>query len=902
MKLSEIENIAVTMLGLSPERTPESVRKTLATLLGHYQGQLTGINEEMVEDAARRIEAQLYIRMEDAAAVQRKFEEWLPNRRAEAEHFYYPRYRNWLGGKGFPPSVLGVLDKDTDKIVGLLENPLKGGHWKRRGLVVGHVQSGKTANYSGVICKASDYGYRFVVVLTGTQEDLRAQTQERIEEGFIGVSSEAAGAHEARVGVGMMNLRRRPLTLTSRDADFRSAQVNLAVPLQSLSEPLVLVMKKNASVLRNLIEWLKTKSFEGDGAKISAMPMLLIDDEADNASVNTSLDPGAPKRINALIRELLDLFDRNVYLGYTATPFANIFIDPDATDILMREDLFPRDFIVALDAPTNYVGPSSIFPEDGRLHGCLCYVEDHEDILPERHKITLDPKRLPPSLEEAIRVYVLGRAVRAIRGQGANHSSMLINVSRFNDVQTRVTGLVNDQLNTIRNACIGHGALPEREAIKDPEIARLKEVWNTRLSGLDEGWGEVLAQLPKVVGPIEVRKINSKSSDVLDYRRYKDAGLHVIAVGGLALSRGFTLEGLSVSYFLRNSMMYDTLLQMGRWFGYRDGYDDLCRIYMTPAAESWYAHISEAIEELRFEFKRMERLHKRPEEFGLRVRSHPSALIVTARNKMRSGRKVPHSVALGGRSIETTQLRTDTQAENFRALDRLVRQLEAKRVHGSGRSAGNKLWKGVSVERVKEFLKAFRNHDEISLETQADPVLAYIDSNPGLLQEWDVCLYGPGTAHKEAGEQTIGGVRTCRQLRGGTFDERGGYISVSGRSARIAAPGDEKEGMKADEIRAAEDEFRSLSSNEGKSIPDRVYRQRRSAPLLMLRLLHVKEMKREVGQEARVWEDMVAWGMSFPPPGAVETPVEYVVNTTWWRSNFEEELQDDTEDAEAFND
>ncbi|WP_038167597.1 Z1 domain-containing protein [Thiomonas sp. FB-Cd] len=902
MRLTDVENNAVNLLGAMPERTPALVRLTLTTLLGLDATLKAEVTEEMLEDAARRIEAQLYIRMEDAAAVQLKFEEWLPGRRADAPHFYYPRYRNWLGGRGFPPSVLGVMDKDTDKIVGLLENPLKGGNWKRRGLVVGHVQSGKTANYSGVICKASDYGYRFVVVLTGTQEDLRAQTQERIEEGFIGVSSEATRAHEARVGVGLAGLQRRPLTLTSRDVDFRSAYVNLAVPLQSLSEPLVLVMKKNASVLKNLIEWLKTKSFEGDGAKISAMPMLLIDDEADNASVNTSLDPGAPKRINALIRALLDLFDRNVYLGYTATPFANIFIDPDATDSLKREDLFPRDFIVALDAPTNYVGPSSIFPEDGRLHGCLCYVEDHEDILPERHKITLDPRRLPPSLEEAIRVYVLGRAVRAIRGQGTNHSSMLINVSRFNDVQTRVTGLVNDQLNTIRNACIGHGALPEPEAVKDPEIARLKQVWNTRLNDLEEDWEEVLAQLPKVVGPIEVRKINSKSSDVLDYRRYKDTGLHVIAVGGLALSRGFTLEGLSVSYFLRNSMMYDTLLQMGRWFGYRDGYADLCRIYMTPAAESWYAHISEAIEELRFEFKRMERLHKRPEDFGLRVRSHPSALIVTARNKMRSGRKVPHAVALGGRSIETTQLRTDSQEENFRALDRLVAQLEADRPHVSENGSGNKLWRKVAVERVRDFVKAFRNHDEISLETQSDPVLSYIEANPERLQQWDVCLYGRRTAHSDAGEQTVGGVRIFRQLRGGTFDDRGGYISVSGRSARIAAPGDEKEGMMGDEIRSAEEEFRSSSSNEGKSIPDRVYRQRRSKPLLMLRLLHVEEMKPEDGKKARVCEDMVAWGMSFPPAGAQERTVEYIVNTTWWRSNFEEELEDDTEDLEAFDD
>jgi hypothetical protein len=142
---------------------------------------------------------------------------------------------------------------------------------------------------------------------------------------------------------------------------------------------------------------------------------------------------------------------------------------------------------------------------------------------------------------------------------------MLVNASRFNEVQTKLTGLVSDLMSTIRSACTGHAGLPEEDALRDPEMNRLHEAWRNQYEGqVPEAWRDVQAALVRAAGPIEVRKVNSKSPDKLDYRRYKNEGLHVIAIGGFALSRGFTLEGLTVSYFLRNSIMYDTLLQMGR--------------------------------------------------------------------------------------------------------------------------------------------------------------------------------------------------------------------------------------------------------------------------------------------------------------------------------------------------
>jgi len=902
MSLEALEASAIGFLVNMPDPGPEDVRKVLKTMW-QLRPDLQGlIDDDQLERAAKRIEAKLVIGMTDASKIQLPFQEWLPQRRVEQKLFYYPRYRKWLEQvRGFAPTVLGVLDKDSDKIVGLFEDPGRAGAWSRRGLVVGHVQSGKTANYTGVICKAADYGYRFIVLLTGIQENLRVQTQERIEDGFIGLNSEAGGSidtSKAIAGVGKFGLDRRPMSLTSRDSDFSISRAKLPVPLQAVKEPVILVMKKNGHILRNLIEWLRNNS-QDSGGRISGIPMLLIDDEADNASINTAVDATSPTSINARLRELLSLFDRNTYVGYTATPFANIFIDPVSVDAMKREDLFPRHFIVSLDAPTNYVGPGRIFMPDGDLRHTLRPINDHHLSLPERHKITHEPPALPESLYEAVRCFVLSRAVRIVRGHEAAHSSMLVNVSRFNSVQSKVTGLINDFLNTLRTACQGHALLPLAEALRDPQIRSLHSLWNEKYQfHIREQWHDVQRLLARAIGPIEVRTINSKSADRLDYRKYKERGLHVIAVGGLTLSRGFTLEGLTISYFLRNSIMYDTLLQMGRWFGYRDGYEDSCRIYMTKDAISWYEHICEATEELRDEFRQMERAGRRPEDFGLRVRSHPDSLIVTARNKMRTGRSVKHLVSLGGRLIETTALRADpaTVKANKDALDTLVSKLDAAAGRAVTRNFGH-LWSGVPASAIKDFIRTFRNHDDASMKTQAEPVTEYISAREGTeLAAWDVCLYSPSEA--KGPDSTISPYSVRQQFR--NADARSpvdgaAYFAVSGGASRVASRGAERAGMSDDEIEAARASFkaRSTSSTAPKNMSDKDYREFRTRPLLMLHLLNL-----EYGAESekRNLENVVAWGISFPYSRLKDPEVEYVVNTRWWNENFGEDLEEYAEE------
>lgn len=892
MSLQDLENAAIGILSNMPDRTSEQVRVVLKTVLTLYPQLAASVTDAQLEETAKLIETKLSISMKDASTIQVDFEPWLPGRRGEVSPYYYDRYRKYLGSRGFGSAVLGVLDKDTDKIVGLMQDPTKDGRWARRGLVVGHVQSGKTANYSGVICKAADYGYKFIVILTGIQEDLRTQTQERIEEGFVGISSEATSRKDSSIGVGLYGLERRPICLTTREDDFRSSAKDLGVSLQSLSEPLVLVMKKNSRTLANLIGWIETRNRQS-GARIGSIPMLLIDDEADNASVNVAKSEDSPSAINKRIRELLDSFDKNVYLGYTATPFANIFIDPDTKDGMEREDLFPRDFIVSLDAPTNYVGASRIFPEAGDLNDCLVAVDDHVDVLPEKHKISHPLTQIPESLKDAVRTFVLARAIRVLRGQESSHSSMLVNASRFNEVQTKLTGLISDLLNSIRSACRGHAGLAESVALLDPEMQRIKNVWKAQYEDrVPEDWSAVQSALVRAVGPIEVRKVNSKSPDKLDYRRYKNDGLHVIGVGGFALSRGFTLEGLTVSYFLRNSMMYDTLLQMGRWFGYRDGYSDVCRIFMTEEAIDWYAHISEAIDELRDEFKRMERAGAKPVDFGLKVRAHPESLIVTARNKMKSGQKIRHSVSLAGELIETTKLRTDAIATNRAVLAELLDELshldQPKLVKKFGY-----LWCDVPASSlVRGFVSKFQNHDDVALLTQAGPINDYIKARESdELASWDICLFSPSTGTEST--ESFGQFRPNVQGRSSlwkTSPAGVGYLGISGKSLRVGSRGQVKAGMGATALKSATDEWTKADSD----ISDKHYIRYRTRPLLMLHVLDVWDQKEDKKREGQPkLSSVVAWGIAFPSKTKYpSSEVTYVVNTTWWAENFGDSKED----------
>lgn len=906
-QLKRLEDMVSLYLAGEQRPTAEAIRQVIVDLRQSplFAGKFT---DDDAESLARLVEEKHGISMGLGAIVDAiDFKPWLLDAKANGliEPYYWDRYRRLLAKKGLPPGVVRATDEVTDRILDRLGDPRDMSSWSRRGMVVGHVQSGKTANYTGLVCKAADAGYRLIVVIAGIHNNLRNQTQGRIDEGFIGrdtarLASRDKGKKQKIIGVGNFDQRSFPVSLTNTIKDFNKATATTNTSqISSYSVPVILVIKKNASTLKNLVEWLQEHSVS-TGSQLVEQPMLLIDDEADNASINIKHGKEEVARINGQIRELLAIFRRSCYVGYTATPFANIFIDPDREDDVFKQDLFPRHFIIGLDAPTNYFGAHKVFVENRDQH--VRYISDNEDILPVSHKIDHELAELPPSLVRAVRTFFVARAIRNVRGQADQHASMLVNASRFTGMQGKLRNQIADVVSGIRDAVIvdaGKG----NAALKNPEIAALFDVWEQEFADLEDAvsWADLQTKLYEVMAGAQVIEVNSsKTSGALSYDDRGDFGQTVIAVGGFSLSRGLTLEGLTVSYFLRNSVMYDTLMQMGRWFGYRPGYEDICRIWMPSDGVGWYAHISEAMDELQLDLKRMERANATPEDFGLAVRSHPESLIVTARNKMGSGQLLPMKVGLANRFIETTRLSSDgdTLGHNRKVARIFVDALSANGFvpDASTKVGRGYLLRGVPIELVRDFLIRFRNDRADPL---TDPMLVgrYIDERANdELASWDVLLASVNDDKPDALSDILGVPLGQAERTVGISELGKDILAISGSSRRLGSPGDEKVGVRPEQAEAALDKFIADLKAKGdpvpKTIPDRIYREVRDAPLLIVRLIRVKS---EVPVSNLPKEPVIAWSISFPNSELNGGRVEYVVNTIKMRELFG--VDEDEEEA-----
>ena len=882
--------------------TQEGIREYIELLRRSFPG----VTDEEANELALWFEEVHGVRMRDGAALQDTgFEPWLEDARAGLDPHYWDRYHKLLVSRDFSAHVLATLDDVTDRILGFLENPTRPGAWDRRGMVVGHVQSGKTANYTGLVCKAADAGYKVVVIIAGIHNNLRNQTQRRIDEGFVGFDSASSLLRktlpsQSVVGVGRFDLRRRPAAFTTSRRDFHKAIADsVGVPLQNLVEPAVFVIKKNTSTLRNLIEWLTAHNAQR-GTSTIREPMLLIDDEADNASINIRHRQDEVSRINSQIRQLLQLFDRSCYVGYTATPFANIFIDPDSDDEMLGHDLFPRDFIVSLDPPDNYFGATKVFSDDAER--IVRHVDDHADLLPLKHRIDHPICGLPGTLEAAVRVFVVARAIRLARGHVGRHNSMLVNVSRFVAVQGQIRNEIHALVRRIGSSARVHGKRLLAEATRDPEIAALRQAFEEHYaesSGV--AWADVQSLLHESASAVNVVEVNNRAAGSLDYAAHETSGLNVIAVGGFSLSRGLTLEGLVVSYFLRNSMMYDTLLQMGRWFGYRRGYEDLCRVWMPEEAQGWYTHIAESIEELRDELARMQSVNATPKDFGLRVRSHPDTLVVTARNKMGTGRSLRVLIGLANHFVETAILRRDQSSlhANRQAAVTLAGQLRLSGFapeHGE-RVGGGRLVRRVPVQFVDEFLLAFRNHEGSAI-TQTGPVREYIRQRQAdELREWDVLF--AGVTRRQAPprpleDSSLGFPLVCQRRAAGRRSDDTTLLITN--KQRVSSRGIARIGVDDGDAREAEEEYdaNNVTATKRANYPDRIYGPVRKRALLVVHLLAIGAEY----DDLRGQEPVVAWSISFPATSREEEKVEYVVNTTWEREHYPEDDDEDGTDGE----
>lgn len=908
--MSSLEGMASMYMASQPgPHTASSIREIVKQLrqTPMFQGKVT---DAEAEELARLIEEKHGISMGFGAIVDAKdFRPWLHDARINGDigDFYWSRYRRLLNLNGLPKTVIDATDEVTDRVLDRLGDPRNMSPWSRRGMVVGNVQSGKTANYTGLICKAADAGYRLIVVIAGIHNNLRNQTQARIDEGFIGRDTgRLAHANKAQrqklIGVGTFDQREFPVSLTNTLRDFNKATATTNTSqIAQYNVPVVLVIKKNSSTLKNLLEWLKEHSAHQSTQMVS-QPMLLIDDEADNASINTAYAKDEVTRINGQIRELLSLFHRSCYVGYTATPFANIFIDPDTDDEALKQDLFPRHFIIGLDAPSNYFGAQKVFIDARDKH--IRLIKDNEDILPMKHKIDHPVDYLPESLVQAVRTFVVARALRNARGQQAAHASMLINASRFTDVQGRIKSKMLDVVGRMRDAVAVDGA-KGRGALANPEISALHDAWQKEYAGVKGiTWTAVQERLHEVLVAARVVEVNaSKRSQPLDYDQRGTHGVTVIAIGGFSLSRGLTLEGLTVSYFLRNSVMYDTLMQMGRWFGYRPGYEDLCRVWMPADGVGWYSHIHEAMEDLQAQLKRMELAKATPEQFGLAVRSHPESLIVTARNKMGTGKEFPVKVGLAGKLIETTRIRVDADQLrlNQQAGESLAESINVRQLLPEHPTRGT-LFRSVPVAMVRNFLRAFRA-DAADPLTDTRLINDYIDARADTeLAYWDVLF--ASAVKSDATPKALGNNEMRAYGRSvGEADLRQGVLAISGTSRRVGSPGDERVGLSEAQIETATVAFRRQRILDGKPVPEtlppRIFCEIPGrSPLLILRF--VEPSIDDDLLKKKLPAMVLAWSICFPPSDVQGGTVEYVVNTIRMREMFgEDEVEEEARgDAE----
>jgi len=712
---------------------------------------------------------------------------WLSSRRSEIDWRFWTDYRDW-SSRRLPPDVIRNLDRLTDEVLDGLEDPRRPGPWDRRGMLVGQVQSGKTGNYTALICKAADAGFNFIVVLAGLHNSLRSQTQRRLDEGFLGLDSRLSLTGNRSRTIGVAAGRRHPAaqTLTSSDdrGDFaKGVASRVAGRIDADSQPIILVVKKHKTILNNLYEWVTSINGELDpetGRRmVSRFPLLLIDDEADNASVNTKnierehsedgelTSETAPSEINKQIRRLLHAFDRSALVSYTATPFANIFIDEEDPSPEFGEDLFPRSFVLRMSPPTNYVGPAEVFgmaaadaPDGVERPGMpvLRTVTDQDGWVQAKMKTAAEVGPLSGSVRRAIRSFLLITAARRARGQTDAHNSMLVHVTRYVAVQGRVCEQIQEELDTLRERIVfgnaaGDAVLEEFRQLWEEDFEPTTEEVPAELRGTPVAWGEVREQLTHAVGAVTVLEVNGSARDALTYADHP-GGLTVIAVGGDKLSRGLTLEGLTVSYYLRASKMYDTLMQMGRWFGYRDGYMDLIRLYTTTELRNAYRDITVANEELGEKFDEMARTGSNPRQFALYVRKSPAGLLVTAQSKMRSGREM--KVSYSGDISETIAFSRDveTQESNLSLLDQfLLSQSAAGRLTATEH---NPRWDGVPGDEIAGFLEQFRTVDAAK-KARGRLLASYVRSRVSAreLVEWTIVLINNRTAERMT---TVGGL------------------------------------------------------------------------------------------------------------------------------------------------
>lgn len=717
-----------------------SVRKSLDTLLPPDSPAWADL-----EEATQLLHQEFRITILRRNSILREREEWY--------HGPQPGDRHWsalktylIGTKGWDEDTVGVIDEASSEVVSLLENPRQQ-TFTSRGLVVGYVQSGKTANMTAVISKAVDRGYSLILVFAGLTDKLRQQTQRRLEADIV---------------------RRHPtlwhlLTTSDIRGEF---QIPAQGHLMGMDRAQIAVMKKNVAPLQRLLEVIgKTPASD-----MRRLKVLLIDDECDQATVNSASREMDMSRINEQIRLILKALPSVSYVGYTATPFANVLINPYADQTGTLDDLYPRDFITALPLPDGYFGTQKLF---GRTPADPADPQPDEEGMDVVREVTAEeearlqaPSRkaqaafvvgMTPSLRRAILYFIASCAARRARGQDQEHMTMLVHTSSAIVMHERVAALIESWLDENRRALMDGAG----EVWTD-----LEEVWNDERGRIarpegSETFSQISGFVPEVLNALHVPVENGASDDRIDYN---SGPVTYIVVGGSILARGLTLEGLCVSYFLRTSNQYDTLLQMGRWFGYRHGYEDLPRLWMPEALRVRFQSLAAIEGEIREDIGGYSRRPLvTPMDFAVRIRSIPGMAIV-ARNKMRHARRV--SIGYWGRHLQTIRFaRNDSSLleANWSAASRLVEAADAEGRRDA--ESVRPLFRDVPRSAVIRFIRDYRidpTHQD--LETRL--LLQFLEQDHPALQHWNVgVVTAPDGAPSAEPLGDLGQVRMVKRSR-----------------------------------------------------------------------------------------------------------------------------------------
>ncbi len=749
---------------------------------------------------------------------------------------YFDRYRRYLRRDDFSEAVIEQMEIDCSRVLKQCANPeltINVNERKKKGLVVGDVQSGKTANYLGLINLACDYGYKIIVLLAGMTDSLRQQTQSRIDSGFIGAISDSLSGEITYIGVSedAQIQQNYAVPLTNNENDFvKFVKKNVNATSGDFNKPVILVVKKNTSVLKQVVSWLKPGSHN-----ITCPNLLIIDDEADNASINTKKPDCDPSKINGLIRDLYNNFPIASYVGYTATPFANVFVNPDGDE--SYKDLFPSDFIVLLNAPSNYYGAEKVFAHDGKNNSKYLRLldESEEHFLPAKHKkYEYSYSVLPNSVKEAILCFLINNVIRTIRGADKKHRSMLINISVFNDMHSEIYDTVDSYVTKLKNIIEQDSNKSTADFIKNDDMRMLYDIFMGNPDYLGDqcdyyedlrktiDWQKIKDGLYNEITKFETTVINNKNKkDRFSYddKRFDEVGARVIVIGGYVLSRGLTLEGLMISYFSRSSTAYDSLLQMCRWFGYRPNYEDLCRVYMTPTNVMNFRAVIDAVDDLKMQFREMIVKKKKPDDFGLMVRESPdsleTSLLITSRNKMYNAGKIVHVLNYGGTYADTSKLylSKETNLNNKSAIESLLTDCESIGIGLTDYVALNgttsrKMLRGVPGNMIASCInKIVVPYENTKFDTEN--LSNYIRTSKAF-PFWDVVIAtGDATDIKYRGIRAV-----SRSFRKQTGDK---FVRIGDDKNRIIDPGIFVSGLTTDEYNEAKEYCGNRREKDGKS-------------------------------------------------------------------------------------